>query len=103
MRRTGCARSLDRFTRETGASVAVAAVTGDDLPEKLKVEVRAGRPTIDLFAKDTLALRVLVDEALVEDLSDVEIPEGVLPGWSPSGSTESSTSCRSGLTSRSRT
>jgi trehalose transport system substrate-binding protein len=79
----GVREALDRFTRETGASVAVAAVTGDDLPEKLKVEVRAGRPTIDLFAKDTLALRMLVDEALVEDLSDVEIPAGVLPGMVP--------------------
>jgi trehalose transport system substrate-binding protein len=74
---------LDRFTRETGASVAVAAVTGEDLPEKLKVEVRAGRPTIDLFAKDTLALRVLVDEGLVEDLSEMAIPEGVLPAMVP--------------------
>jgi trehalose transport system substrate-binding protein len=79
----GVREALDRFTRETGASVAVAAVTGDDLPEKLKVEVRAGRPTIDLFAKDTLALRVLVDENLVEDLSDVEIPAGVLPAMVP--------------------
>lgn len=79
----GVREALDRFTRETGAAVAVAAVTGDDLPEKLKVEVRAGRPTIDLFAKDTLALRVLVDEGLVEDLSDVAIPAGVLPGMVP--------------------
>jgi trehalose transport system substrate-binding protein len=79
----GVREALDRFTRETGASVTVAAVTGDDLPEKLKVEVRAGRPTIDLFAKDTLALRVLVDEDLVEDLSNVAIPEGVLPGMIP--------------------
>jgi ABC-type glycerol-3-phosphate transport system substrate-binding protein len=79
----GVREALDRFTRETGSSVAVAAVTGDDLPEKLKVEVRAGRPTIDLFAKDTLALRVLVDENLVEDLSDVEIPAGVLPAMVP--------------------
>jgi ABC-type glycerol-3-phosphate transport system substrate-binding protein len=79
----GVREALGRFTRETGASVTVAAVTGDDLPEKLKVEVRAGRPTIDLFAKDTLALRVLVDEDLVEDLSNVAIPEGVLPGMVP--------------------
>jgi trehalose transport system substrate-binding protein len=74
---------LERFTRETGVSVSVAAVTGDDLPEKLKVEVRAGRLTIDLFAKDTLALRVLVDEGLVEELSDVAIPEGVLHAMVP--------------------
>jgi trehalose transport system substrate-binding protein len=74
---------LGRFTRETGASVTMVAVTGEDLPEKLKVEVRAGRPTIDLFAKDTLALRILVDEQLVEDLSDVALPEGVLSSMVP--------------------
>ena len=74
---------LDRFTRETGVTVAMAAVTGEDLPEKLKVEVRAGRLTLDLFAKDALALRVLVDDGLVEDLSDVAIPDGVLPAMVP--------------------
>jgi trehalose transport system substrate-binding protein len=74
---------LDRFTRETGAAVAMAAVTGEDLPEKLRVEVRAGRLTLDLFAKDALALRVLVDDGLVEDLSEVAIPDGVLPAMVP--------------------
>jgi hypothetical protein len=43
--------ALARFSRDTGASVTMAAVSGEDLPEKLKVEVRAGRPTIDLFAR----------------------------------------------------
>jgi trehalose transport system substrate-binding protein len=79
----GVREVLDRFTRETGAAVAVAAVTGNDLTEKLKVEVRAERPTIDLFAKDALALRVLVAEGLVGDLSDVAIPERVLPAMVP--------------------
>jgi len=45
--------------------------------------VRAGRPTIDLFAKDTLGLRILVEEQLVEDLSDVALPEGVLATMVP--------------------
>lgn len=75
--------ALDRFTRETGAVVTMAAVTGEDLPEKLKVDVRAGRLTLDLFAKDALALRVLVDDGLVEDLSDVAVPDGVLPAMVP--------------------
>jgi trehalose transport system substrate-binding protein len=79
----GVREVLDRFTRETGASVAMVSVTGEDLPEKLKVEVRSGRSTIDLFAKDTLALRGLVDDGLVEDLSDVAIPDGVLSGLRP--------------------
>jgi ABC-type glycerol-3-phosphate transport system substrate-binding protein len=41
---------LERFRAATGIAVALVAVTAADLPEKLKVEVGAGRPTIDLFA-----------------------------------------------------
>lgn len=74
---------IARFERATGAAVTVVAITDDDLLEKLKVDVRAGRPTIDLFAKDNLALRVLVDEGLVEDLSAVPLPEAVLPTMIP--------------------
>ena len=44
---------LQRFTRVSGARVTLVSVTAEDLPQKLKVEVRAGRPTIDLFAQDT--------------------------------------------------
>lgn len=74
---------LGNFESETGAKVNLTSVTSADLPQKLKVEVGAGRPTIHLFAQDNLALRVLVDEGLVEDLSDVEIPDGVLPAMVP--------------------
>ena len=74
---------LQRFRQEMGARVTLISVSSADLPEKLKVEVGAGRPTIDLFAQDNLALRVLVDEGLVADLSDVPIPEGVLPSMIP--------------------
>ena len=48
---------LERFRAESGVAVTLVAVTATDLPEKLKVEVGAGRPTIDLFAQDNLALR----------------------------------------------
>lgn len=74
----GVQEVLQRFTQESGARVTLVSVAAEDLPQKLKVEVRAGRPTIDLFAQDNLVLRVLVDEGLVEDLSDVPIPDGVL-------------------------
>jgi trehalose transport system substrate-binding protein len=74
---------LRRFERDTGARVSLVSVTAEDLPEKLKVDVRAGRPSMDLFAQDNLLLRVLVDEELVEDLSDVAIPDGVLPAMVP--------------------
>jgi trehalose transport system substrate-binding protein len=63
--------------------VALVAVTANDLPEKLKVEVGSGRPTIDLFAQDNLALRALVDGGLVQALDDVAIPDGVLPAMAP--------------------
>jgi trehalose transport system substrate-binding protein len=74
---------LQRFERETGARVRLVSVSGGDLPEKLKVEVGAGRPTLDLFAQDNLTLRGLVDDRLVEDLSDVPLPDGVLPAMVP--------------------
>jgi trehalose transport system substrate-binding protein len=79
----GIQEVLQQFSRETGARVFPVSVTAEDLPEKLKVEVRAGRPTIDLFAQDNLSLRVLVEEGLVADLSDVRIPEAVLPAMVP--------------------
>jgi ABC-type glycerol-3-phosphate transport system substrate-binding protein len=75
--------TIARFEGMTGARVSLVSVTGDDLPEKLKVEVGAGRPTIDLFAKDTMALRVLVEANLVEDLSGVAIPDEVEPSMIP--------------------
>jgi len=74
----GVQEVLQRFTQASGARVTLVSVTAEDLPQKLKVEVRAGRPTIDLFAQDNLALRILVDEDLVEDVSDVPIPDEVL-------------------------
>jgi trehalose transport system substrate-binding protein len=74
---------LDDFSSETGAEVNLTSVSSADLPQKLRVEVGAGDPTIHLFAQDNLALRVLVDENLVEDLSDVELPDGILESMIP--------------------
>jgi trehalose transport system substrate-binding protein len=74
---------LERFRAESGIVVTLVAVTAGDLPEKLKVEVGAGRPTIELFAQDNLALRALVDGGLVQALDDVAVPEAVLPTLTP--------------------
>jgi trehalose transport system substrate-binding protein len=74
---------LDRFQRDSGARVRLVAVSGSDLPEKLRVEVGAGRPGIDLFAQDNVSLRGLVDGRLVEDLADVALPDAVLPALVP--------------------
>jgi trehalose transport system substrate-binding protein len=74
---------LERFRAESGVAVTLVAVTASDLPEKLKVEVGAGRPTIDVFAQDNLALRQLVDAGLVQPLDDVAVPDAVLPAMAP--------------------
>jgi trehalose transport system substrate-binding protein len=74
---------LERFCAQTGITVVLVSVTAMDLPEKLKVEVGAGRPTIDLFAQDNLALRPLVDGGLVQALDDVAVPDAILPAMRP--------------------
>src|SRR5688572_10818388 len=50
---------LDQFSADTGADVTLTSVSSADLPQKLRVEVGAGDPTIHLFAQDNLALKVL--------------------------------------------
>jgi trehalose transport system substrate-binding protein len=74
---------LRRLEARTGTRVTLVSIAAADLPERLKVDVRAGSPTIDLFAQDNLGLRVFVDERLVEDLSGVEIPAEVSPTMRP--------------------
>ncbi len=74
---------IRQFESRTGADVNVSAITSGDLPAKLRVDVGAGRPTVHLFAQDNLALAVLVQENLVEDLSDVQLPSQVLPSMTP--------------------
>ncbi len=74
---------IKQFEDQTGAKVNVTAITSSDLPAKLRVDVGAGRPTVHLFAQDNLALAVLVQENLVEDLSDVQLPSEVLPAMTP--------------------
>jgi trehalose transport system substrate-binding protein len=74
---------IDAFQEASGATVTLTQVDSATLPQKLQVEVDSGNHTIHLFAQDNLALRALVDDKLVEDLSDVEIPDGVNPTLIP--------------------
>ncbi len=74
---------IGQFERRTGADVTITAITSSDLPGKLRVEVGAGRPTVHLFAQDNLALASLVQDNLVEDLSDVRLPDGVTSAMIP--------------------
>ncbi len=74
---------LKMFQDETGVTVNLTAVTAQDLPQKLQVEVNSDHHTIQLFAQDNLALATLVDKGLVEDLSDVQLPDGITPSLIP--------------------
>jgi len=74
---------IQMFEDQTGATVNITQVTAQDLPQKLQVEVDSGNHTIHLFAQDNLALAVLVDQDLVEDLSDVQVPAEVTPALVP--------------------
>ena len=74
---------ISQFERRTGADVTITSITSSDLPAKLRVDVGAGRPTVHLFAQDNLALAVLVQENLVEDLSSVQLPSGILSAMTP--------------------
>ncbi len=74
---------IAQFERNTGADVTITNITSSDLPTKLRVDVGAGRPTVQLFAQDNLALAVLVQENLVEDLSRVQLPSGIVPAMTP--------------------
>jgi trehalose transport system substrate-binding protein len=74
---------LSMFKDKTGVNVKLTKVTAQDLPQKLQVEVSSNKHTIHLFAQDNLALATLVDKDLVEDLSDVQIPDGVTQALIP--------------------
>ena len=74
---------LETFRRETGTAVVLTSIDTANLPDRLRVDVGAGRPTLDLFAQDNLALRVLVDERLVDRLDDVPVPPEVSPAMQP--------------------
>jgi trehalose transport system substrate-binding protein len=74
---------LNKFKAQTGATVQLTSVTAQDLPAKLELEVKSNNRTIHLFAQDNLALAVLVDKGVVEDLSAVDIPDGVTEALIP--------------------
>jgi trehalose transport system substrate-binding protein len=74
---------LKNFEDQTGAKVNLVQITSGDLSQKLKVEVASGNHTVHLFAQDNLALAILVDQNLVEDLSSVQVPSEVTPALIP--------------------
>lgn len=75
--------ALSRFRNQPETRVElVTSLDAESLAGAL-TEQSADGPTVHLFAQDNLALKPLVDADLVDDLSDVEIPEAVLPAMVP--------------------
>jgi trehalose transport system substrate-binding protein len=73
----GIQQVLDAFSQQTGAEVKVSNVPAEDIPNRLQVDVDAGRNTIHLISFDNNTLATLVDGELVQPLDEVEIPSEV--------------------------
>ncbi|MGI8682008.1 MAG: extracellular solute-binding protein [Mycobacteriales bacterium] len=75
---------LGRFRSPVGARVDLTtSISSTELVERLRLDERGGQPGIQLFAQDNLALKTLVDEGLVQDLSDVAVPAAVSASMLP--------------------
>lgn len=61
----------------------VTSIDSAALIERLRAGAGTKNPSIHLFAQDNLALKPLVDEGLVEDLSEVRVPAAVIPSMIP--------------------
>ncbi len=75
---------LTRFRNPPASRIdLVTAVGASELIDRLRADRRRAKPTIHLFAQDNLALKPLVDQQLVDDLSDVEVPSEVIDSMVP--------------------
>lgn len=75
---------ITRFRSQPVSRVElVTSIDSSGLIERLRTEARTKKPSIHLFAQDNLALKPLVDEGLVEDLSGVRVPPEVIPSMIP--------------------
>ncbi|CAA9240644.1 MAG: hypothetical protein AVDCRST_MAG76-1744 [uncultured Acidimicrobiales bacterium] len=74
---------LTRFRNPPRTRVnLVTSMSSADLVDRLRRE-RASELGPHLFAQDNLALKPLVDDGLVEDVAQVEVPGAVLPSMIP--------------------
>ena len=75
--------ALSRFRDQPETRVELITSLDADELVRLLAEQSPDAPTVHLFAQDNLALKALVDEGLVEELSGARIPEAVLPAMVP--------------------
>lgn len=73
----GMRQVIEAFTSDTGTQVSLSNVAAEDMPQKLQTEVDSGNNTIHLISMDNNSLAALVDDELVQDVGDVEIPAEV--------------------------
>lgn len=74
---------LSRFRDQPSSQInLVTSLDSRGLIDRLAAEV-PGEPSVHLFAQDNLGLVPLVEAGLVDDLSDVRVPEAVLPSMVP--------------------
>lgn len=73
---------LSRFRSQPASRVTL--VTSIDSMELIRMlKKRSGEPRVHLFAQDNLALTPLVDAGLVQEVSEVDIPDKVIDSMVP--------------------
>lgn len=74
---------LTRFRSRPEARIdLVTSLDAHELVDRLRADA-AAEPTVHLFAQDNLVLKPLVDAGLVDDVTDVQIPDAVLASMVP--------------------
>jgi trehalose transport system substrate-binding protein len=69
---------VHRFRSRPAVTVnLLTSLSPDQLDRRIEQDRRAGRPRIQLFARDNVGLEGLVREGLVEDISDAPVPAGL--------------------------
>jgi trehalose transport system substrate-binding protein len=74
---------VHRFRRRPGVTVnLVTSLTRGALDRQLEHDVGAGKPKIELFARDNVGLETLVQQGMVEDISQIAPPTvgAAMPG-----------------------
>ena len=75
---------LTRFRSRPEARIdLVTSLDAHELVDRLRADAAAAEPTVHLFAQDNLVLKPLVDAGLVDDVSEVQIPDAVLASMVP--------------------
>lgn len=70
---------LDRFSALSGVRAVLTSIDATALPGTIEEQQRAEKKSVHLFAQDNVALTVLLERGLVQDVSAIPIPDEVIP------------------------